>query len=153
MDIPPPPSELTMPTFGTGLAAIFLTLLAISDLTASALPEEISTLYWSSLAPVRLVFFFGLTAWAYVGKSGLEDGFAVPDPSSLTVTSVGMREMVCNSFVFSWGFLEMLSWFWVDSWLSIWRSVYNHANGPLDLYDAEGGEEGTACKGREEGKG
>ena len=114
MDIPPPPSELTLSSFGTGLAAIFLTLLAISDLTASALPEEISTLYWSSLAPIRLVFFFGLTGWAYLGKSGLEDDFSVPDQSPLTVASVGIREMMCNSFVFSWGFLEMLIWFWVE---------------------------------------
>ena len=153
MDIPPPPSELTMSSFGTGLAAIFLTLLAISDLTASALPEEISTLYWSSLAPVRLVFFFGLTAWAYLGKPGPEDGFAVPDQSTLTVASVGMREMVCNSFVFSWGFLEMVIWFWVDKWLLILWCIYHDANGALDLYDAKGGKERIAGKGREEGKG
>ncbi|KAL9129908.1 MAG: hypothetical protein Q9217_001756 [Psora testacea] len=109
MDIPLPSPSLSMPSSSTAIASIFLALLAVSDLTASSMPEEVSGLYWSSQAPLRLAFFFGITGWAYLGKFGLE-GRA--NGTGLDVDA-GVREVMCNSFVFSWGFVEMLTWFWI----------------------------------------
>lgn len=104
MEIPDPPISLSTPSPASTLAALFLALLAISDLTSSGLPEEVGSYYWSSQAPIRLAFFFGVTGYSYAGKpGGLWGGKA----------GVG-GEVLCNSVVFTWGFLEMLWWFWVS---------------------------------------
>ncbi|CAD6575659.1 MAG: hypothetical protein ASARMPREDX12_008546 [Alectoria sarmentosa] len=103
MDIPDPPISLSTPSPASTLAALFLALLAISDLTSSGLPEEVGSHYWSSQAPIRLAFFFGITGYSYAGKpGGLWGGKAGTEGKGL-----------CNSVVFTWGFLEMLWWFWV----------------------------------------
>lgn len=93
MDMPDPPPSLSTPSPASTLAALFLALLAIADLTSSGLPEEVGSHYWSNQAPVRLAFFFAVTGYSYAGKGG---------------------EVLCNSVVFTWGFLEMLWWFWVS---------------------------------------
>ena len=98
MDIPDPPISLSTPSPASALAALFLALIAISDLTSSGLSEEVASHHWSSQAPVRLAFFFAVTAYSYVGKPG------------------GMWGVLCNSVVFTWGFLEMLWWFWVSGY-------------------------------------
>ena len=113
MDIPLPSPSLSVPSSATALAGAFLALHAVSDLTASSMPEEVGSLYWSSQAPVRLAFFFGLTGWAYLGKFGLEEGVK-GRIKGIGLGEMGMREVICNSLVFSWGFIEMLSWFWVS---------------------------------------
>ena len=113
MDIPLPSPSLSLPSSATAFAGVILALHALSDLTASGMPEEVGSLYWSSQAPVRLAFFFGLTGWAYLGKFGLEDGVKGRIKGA-GLGEMGIREVICNSFVFSWGFIEMLSWFWVS---------------------------------------
>ena len=112
MDMPLPPPSLSVPSSATALAGIFIALLAISDFTASGLPEEVSSIFWSSQAPTRLAFFFGVTGWAYLGKFGLESG-VTGRIKGVGVGGMGPREATCNSLVFSWGFLEMVTWFWV----------------------------------------
>lgn len=104
MDIPDPPISLSTPSPASTLAALFLALLAIADLTSSGLPEEVGSHYWSGQAPVRLAFFFAVTGYSYAGK-----------PGGLWGGKAGMEgEVLCNSVVFTWGFLEMLWWFWVS---------------------------------------
>lgn len=106
MDIPDPPASLSTPSPASTLAALFLALLAIADLTSSGLPEEVGSHYWSNQAPVRLAFFFAVTGYSYAGKpGGLWGGGKL---------GKGGGEVLCNSVVFTWGFLEMLWWFWVS---------------------------------------
>lgn len=114
MDIPDPPASLSTPSPASTLAALFLALLAIADLTSSGLPEEVGSHYWSNQAPVRLAFFFAVTGYSYAGKPGglLGGGGKL---------GKGGRggEVLCNSVVFTWGFLEMLWWFWVSDYVCL----------------------------------
>ena len=114
MDIPPPTGSLSIPSSATALAGTFLALLALSDLTASTMAEEAGSLFWITQAPLRLVFFFGITGWVYLGKFGLEDELK-GSRRVMGNSKVSAREVLCNSFVFTWGFLQMLSWFWVSA--------------------------------------
>ncbi len=110
MEIPEPPISLSTPSPASTLAALFLALLALSDLTSSGLPEEVGSHYWSNQAPVRLAFFFAVTGYSYAAK-----------PGGLLGGKAGRGgEVLCNSVVFTWGFLEMLLWFWVSgcAWLA-----------------------------------
>ncbi len=110
MEIPEPPTSLSTPSPASTLAALFLALLALSDLTSSGLPEEVGSHYWSNQAPVRLAFFFAVTGYSYAAK-----------PGGLLGGKAGRGgEVLCNSVVFTWGFLEMLLWFWVSgcAWLA-----------------------------------
>lgn len=62
----------------------------------------------SPSAPVRLLFFFVLTAYTYVftpSRLGSGSGKDLPN-----VSGVGLLK---NDVVFTWAFLEMLLWFWV----------------------------------------
>lgn len=113
MDLPLPSPSLSVPSSATALAGAFIALLAISDFTASGMPEEISSMFWSSQAPTRLAFFFAITGWSYLGKFGIESG-VTGRIKGAGLAGVGPREATCNSLVFSWGFLEMTSWFWVS---------------------------------------
>lgn len=38
---------------------------------------------------------------------------------SKVTPSGGLGGLVCNSLVFTWGFVEMLGWFWVSVYVSI----------------------------------
>ncbi|KAM0802801.1 increased loss of mitochondrial DNA protein 1 [Usnea florida] len=103
MELPDPPPSLSRPSPAATLAALFLTLLGLSDLTSSGLSEEVGSHYWSSQAPVRLAFFFAVTGYSFAGKpGGLLGGKVGTDGDGL-----------CNSVVFTWAFLEMLWWFWI----------------------------------------
>ena len=104
MELPDPPTSLSRPSPAATLAALFLALLALSDLTSSGLSEEVGNHYWSSQAPVRLAFFFAVTGYSYAGK-----------PGGLLGGKTGTGgDVLCNSVVFTWAFLEMLWWFWVS---------------------------------------
>ena len=104
MDIPEPPISLSTPSPASTLAALFLALLSLSDFTSSGLPEEVGSHYWGNQAPVRLAFFFAITGYSYAGKPGGPWG-----------GKAGMHgDVLCNSVVFTWGFVEMLWWFWVS---------------------------------------
>jgi hypothetical protein len=94
-------------------------LLALADLTASSLPAEISTFYWGSQTPVRLLFFFVVTAYSYVFKQGGEGvgGSVERNRLGRGLLGGGKRwggDELKNGLVFSWGFVEMLCWFWVS---------------------------------------
>lgn len=66
--------------------------------------------YWLANVPVRLTFLFVVTAYAYLFKVGGTFGPAVEGLG-------GVGELLQNSLVFSWGFFEMVMWFWVSSHL------------------------------------
>lgn len=145
MDIPDPPMSLSLPSPASTLAALFLTLLAISDLTSSGLSEEVGSHYWSSQAPVRLAFFFAVTGYSYAGK-----------PGGLWSGKAGRgREVLCNSVVFTWGFLEMLWWFWVSGCTEVLGllGLFQVADGGADLRDVERREEGVDDQGSGKEKG
>lgn len=112
MDLPPAPVSLLHPSTSNGLAAIFLALLALTDFTATSMPEEIASVYWQGQASIRLVVLFGLTAISYLCNPGALAAIASTDPSS-TTNITQWKLVICNSAVFAWAFVEMISWFWV----------------------------------------
>lgn len=107
------------------LAAILI-LFGISDLVAVSMPEEIARHHWGaqgtlhhiysltvtslisiSLAPVRLALFFLLTIYTIV--------FSSTSPlynSRIYIPSV-WGEGLKNRLVFTWAFLELVTWFWI----------------------------------------
>ncbi|KAI4132207.1 MAG: hypothetical protein LQ347_002666 [Umbilicaria vellea] len=109
MGLPDAPS-FTTPSAPTAFLAVLLALLALSDLTAASLPEEIGSYYWSSQAPVRLFFFFVVTAYTYVFKAG---GIASAWASKSGAHTAGVGDELKNSVVFTWGFVEVICWFWI----------------------------------------
>jgi hypothetical protein len=79
----------------------------LSDLTAVAMHEELSAEYWGAQAPVRLLFLFVLTAYTYTFKEG---GLFAPRTGDFLMRA---GDTLNNSIIFTWGFLEMVAWFWV----------------------------------------
>ena len=114
MDFAISPSSLSLPSPALALAALFLALLGIADLTATGLDEEVANHYWSSQAPIRLAFFFGVTGYSYLWKEGGVIGGTRNGKGEL-------RGLLCNSFVFTWGFVEMMGLFWVSQNLIVPR--------------------------------
>ena len=64
---------------------------------------------------MRLISFFTITAWSYASRNGglfatrgeaLRDGIAGPG-----------AEGIANGLVFTWGFLQLIMWFWVSFYL------------------------------------
>ncbi|MCJ1252038.1 hypothetical protein MMC30_009276 [Trapelia coarctata] len=146
MGLPPIPLTSTLTTSPTtSLASALLTLLALTDLSATSLPEEIYSYYWSSQSPIRLLFFFILTAISYLAKPGGlnlnatgKPGFSAPRPADVFMGDLGEGvgnigggvgggntggsgmggdtgglSALSNGLVFTWGFVEMVWWFWV----------------------------------------
>ncbi|MCJ1416640.1 hypothetical protein MMC32_002978 [Xylographa parallela] len=101
---PPPPNSLlpTSTSPALPLAAWLLSLLSISDLAAAALPTEIYSYYFAAQAPVRLIFFFALEGWIYAAKPG---GALYGERAGEGAASTGLA--------FTWGFVELVSWFWI----------------------------------------
>ncbi|MCJ1391154.1 hypothetical protein MMC18_004016 [Xylographa bjoerkii] len=98
----PPPTPLPPSTPTLPLAASLLSLVSISDLAAAALPTEIYSYYFASQAPVRILFFFALEGWIYASKPG---GMLYRVGAGGGGASTGL--------VFTWGFVELVSWFWI----------------------------------------
>ncbi|MCJ1296533.1 hypothetical protein MMC34_008099 [Xylographa carneopallida] len=106
MGLPPPPPSLipTSTSPALPLAASLLGLLSVSDLAAAALPTEIYAYYFAAQAPVRIFFFFALEGWIYASKPGG------------ALYGVGRGQAVASTgLAFTWGFVELVSWFWVSS--------------------------------------
>lgn len=84
-----------------------LGVVGISDLVAISLPEEISQYHWGSQAPIRLLLFFCLSAYSYV--------FADTSPlyASKAYQPSSWGEGLKNRVLFTWAFVEMITWFWV----------------------------------------
>ena len=114
MDIPVAPKSLSTRSAALALASLAFGLLGLSDLTATNLHEEIGSHYWSSQAPIRIAFFAVITAYSYLykptGGALSEHGAARPALGK----AGGIGALLCNSLVFTWGFVEMLIWFWVS---------------------------------------
>lgn len=106
MDLAISPPSLSLPSPALALAALFLALLGIADLSATGLDEEVANHYWSSQAPIRLGFFFGVTGYSYLWKEGGVIG-------GTRNGKVDLTGLLCNSFIFTWGFVEMMGWFWI----------------------------------------
>ena len=93
-----------------------LGLFGLSDLVAATfLPDVVGAIFWATQAPVRLTFLFGVLGYIYLYKDGgmlggpiSDDSFALDD-----VTGDTAGDMVRNSVVFAWAFLELVTWFWV----------------------------------------
>ncbi|MCJ1319475.1 hypothetical protein MMC15_004811 [Xylographa vitiligo] len=104
MGLPPPPTCLLPTTTSPALplAASLLSLLSISDLAAAALPTEIYSYYFAAQAPVRIIFFFALEGWIYASKPR---GALYGEGPGQGAASTGLA--------FAWGFVELVSWFWI----------------------------------------
>ncbi|KAL6716430.1 hypothetical protein ACLMJK_005997 [Lecanora helva] len=110
MDVPSAPPSLTSQSSALALSALFLSFLGISDLVATNLHEEVASFYWSAQAPIRLAFFLAVTAYTYLWKP--PGGGAVSDLGgarrALGKGNEGLNELLCNSVVFTWAFMELM---------------------------------------------
>jgi hypothetical protein len=106
------------------LAAVLI-ILGICDLVAVSMPEEIARHHWGTQgllpfqylnltmlilipAPIRLALFFGLTIYSFLFSS------TSPLFNSRSYTpSLWGGEGLKNRMVFSWAFLELVTWFWI----------------------------------------
>jgi len=88
------------------LAAVLFAV-GITDLVSCSLPEEISQYHWGSQAPVRLVIFGGLAFYSYTFSD------SSPIYSSQTYSASSWGEGLKNRVLFTWAFVEMITWFWV----------------------------------------
>ncbi|KAL8773117.1 MAG: hypothetical protein Q9209_001793 [Squamulea sp. 1 TL-2023] len=104
MKLPTPPS-FSMASPSTALSGLFLAVLGLTDLAACSIPEEISSYYWGSQAPIRCTFFFALTGYAYA--------FKPEGPIRGVSQKASPWDNLHTSVVFAWSFLEMVSWFWI----------------------------------------
>ena len=75
---------------------------------------------------MRLFFFFVLTGYTYVFKpGGIGSAWGNKGAFRRGVQTSGWGEDLKNSIVFTWGFVEVLCWFWVsDSWKSPVAGVF-----------------------------
>lgn len=60
-------------------------------------------MFWGTQAPIRLTFLFALTGYSYAFR-----------PASALATKGQKAGLLNNSVVFTWGFLELATWFWVS---------------------------------------
>ncbi|KAL1635185.1 hypothetical protein SLS56_001939 [Neofusicoccum ribis] len=98
----PEPTQFLKANSATAVAAIFLSLLGLSDLVAVSMDEDIAFPYWANNIPLRLMFLIGLTGYTYAFK---------PAPGQ-TLFSHGVGDPLKNRLVFTWGFIECTIWFW-----------------------------------------
>jgi len=87
------------------LAAV-LFVVGVTDLVSISMPEEIAQYHWGSQAPVRLLLFGALTFY------GVAFSASSPLYSSSTYYASSWGEGLKNRVVFTWAFLEMITWFW-----------------------------------------
>jgi len=87
------------------LAAV-LFVVGVTDLISVSLPEEISQYHWGSQAPVRLTLFGALAVYSYAFSS------TSPLYASHAYEASGWGEGLKNRLVFTFAFLEMITWFW-----------------------------------------
>lgn len=113
MNLAAPSSTFSIPSPPLAFLSAVLTLLGISDLTAVSLPQEVFSYYWSSQAPIRLFFFFVVTGYSYAFQPG----------GPMRVGEKPGWDGLNNSVVFTWGFVEMLIWFWIFTTLREERQV------------------------------
>jgi hypothetical protein len=104
----PHATSLDKPNDASAFIAVILAFLGIADLTGASLTEEVALEYWLSNVPVRLLFLFGLTGYVYLFK---DDGIF---GSNSILRKTGPGDLIRNSLVFTWAFMETAAWFWVS---------------------------------------
>ncbi|OQO07523.1 hypothetical protein B0A48_07220 [Cryoendolithus antarcticus] len=140
----PHATTFTKPSEASTFVAILLSLFAVSDFTAAGLDQLVALEYWLANVPVRLAVMFAVTGYSWVGREG---GYLGPEPglgsfrvglgSGGLKGGMGVRESVCNSLVFSWGFFEMCAWFWVftslrDERTAVAKKILEHRKAEED---------------------
>ncbi|KAL2757222.1 hypothetical protein ACRALDRAFT_1067869 [Sodiomyces alcalophilus JCM 7366] len=108
--------------------SVVLAFIGFSDLVSLSMPEEVSLLYhWGTQAPFRLFFslclvlytvFFGPSSPLY--RADGSNYFAHPSaqvPNAGYGTSGWGGDGLKNSVIFTFAFIEMVSWFWV--WVTL----------------------------------
>ncbi|KAG9196598.1 hypothetical protein G6011_01719 [Alternaria panax] len=113
----PTPRDFNKTSAATAFVAVLFAFIGLSDLTALSLHEDVFDQFWGLQAPIRLLFLFGLTAYSYIFKEG---GMFTPRGVDFRMTSGANLN---NSFVFTWGFMELSAWFWVFTTLREERSA------------------------------
>jgi hypothetical protein len=103
----PTPRDFAKPTAATAFLAVLFAFLGISDLTALTLSDEATEQYWGTQTPVRLAFLFSVTGYSYLFKEG---GVFASSGKNYTYNA---GDHLKNSILFTWGFIEMATWFWV----------------------------------------
>ncbi|KAI4678234.1 uncharacterized protein J4E88_006755 [Alternaria novae-zelandiae] len=103
----PTPRDFNKPSAATAFVAILFAFIGFSDLTALSLHEDVFDQFWGLQAPMRLLFLFGLTSYCYVFKEG---GMFAPRGMDFRMHAGASLN---NSFIFTWGFMEVSAWFWV----------------------------------------
>ena len=83
--------------------AVLLTFFGLADLTAASLDALPALEYWLSNVPVRLTVLFAVTAYSYLFKEGGYLG-----------QTLGVGRHLCNSWVFTFAFMELMIWYWVS---------------------------------------
>jgi hypothetical protein len=91
------------PSEASAFIAVLLTFFGLSDLTAASLDALPALEYWLANVPVRLTVLFGVTAYSWLFAEG---GYLGP--------TLGAGRHLCNSWVFTFAFLELMIWYWVS---------------------------------------
>jgi hypothetical protein len=91
------------PSEASAFIAVLLTFFGLSDLTAASLEALPALEYWLANVPVRLTVLFGVTAYSWLFAEG---GYLGP--------TLGAGRHLCNSWVFTFAFLELMIWYWVS---------------------------------------
>lgn len=97
----PASASFSAGTPALGLAATFLSFLALSDLAALSMQDEVHNAYWTAQIPARLAALFAFEAWIYLTKPGPGDA------------ARGIFMGLKNDVVFTWAFVELVNLFWV----------------------------------------
>jgi hypothetical protein len=113
----PTPRDFNKPSAATAFLAVLFAFIGLTDLTALSLHEDVFDQFWGLQAPVRLLFLFGLTAYSYIFKEG---GMFAPRGMEYRMSAGASLN---NSFIFTWGFIEVFAWFWVFTTLREERSA------------------------------
>jgi len=88
---------------------VLFAYIGVSDFAAASISEPLSSRYWRTQVPVRLLFLSTLTIVIYFAQS-----FAGPSIVDAKGWEASPSGMVRNSVMMSWSFLEWLMWVWVS---------------------------------------
>ncbi|KAL7273223.1 hypothetical protein RUND412_003943 [Rhizina undulata] len=111
MGLPHPKTSFHLNPLATNILGVMFIFLGLSDFVALNSKDELARGYWDVHAPFRLCFFFALTTYTYLFRP------------KRGVVRAGTGEPLKNSLVFSWGFLEIIMWFWIYTNLREERAV------------------------------
>jgi hypothetical protein len=89
--------------------SVVLFVFGVSDLVSVSLPEEISQYHWGSQAPVRLLLFLLLTFYSFTFSASSPLHTSTNGPYTPSPWGEGLK----NRVLFTWAFVEMITWFWV----------------------------------------